>query len=536
VARYPLQWADYELPRREAAKHFLVAGASGSGKSTLLRGLLWSILRSSEPLRALVYDAKTDDAPYLYGMLGVTEEQARQGTSRVRLLHPFDVRGSAWDLPRDLNGPLAARQFSAIMLPSGANGKSGEAENFFLDAVRDLHTGVILTLKNCTPNPDSFEYRDVLLALTYEPYLRFILSLTKTRDQHPFPITQRLKRSYLEGDERTTRNIFSTINAKLSGYEAVAACWARSVREGRKPFSLSRWAEDDCQEILVLGNDEASRAVIDPLNQAIFKRAVEVSLARREATAQERDRGENQTWFLLDEIREAGFLDGLGRLLTKGRSKNCCIALGFQAIEGLSAVYGDDVAHELCGQCSHLAVLRLNSGKTANWAVELFGRRLASELSSTRGTDTEGKVNNSTQAGLGDRTWLYTSDFMYLPEAGPEHGIWGFVRTPQVDPERHDLWMNLAWSYVQSLLPPSAPHTGWRAPFIRRPVEDEYLQPWDAADWQRLGFPGEPPDWADGPAPDSPGPDGPAPAQAEPDNSPPPRAFPGLRPISVAEF
>jgi hypothetical protein len=305
--------------------------------------------------------------------------------------------------------------------------------------------------------------------------------------------------------------------------------------EGRRPFSLTEWAEDGCQDILVLGNDEASREVMDPINQAIFQRAVEVALARREATPHERDQGENQTLFMLDEVREAGPLDGLGRLLNKGRSKNCVAILGFQSIEGMVDVYGQNVAHELCGQCAHLAVLKLNSGQTAEWGVDLFGHRLTTDISGTHGTDTEGRMNRSMQAGENVRSWLNTDDFLYLPEAGPKHGLWGYVRTPEVDPEQHDLWMHLSWSEVLALQPPVPDGTGWRAPHLRRPEGEMYLRPWDEDDWARLGFPGEPPPWTGPPKQDEPSPSDPSPSGPS-SPTPAPRAFPGLRPIVVADF
>lgn len=545
MARLPLRWVDLLLPRKSASKHFLCAGAAGSGKTTLIRCLIWSIVQSDEHFRALSYDGKTEDVPFYFGMLGVTEEQVRRGTSRVKILHPFDVRGAAWDLARDIAGPRHARQFAAITISGGAH--AGEAEEFFLNAVRDLKTGVLLALKNCAPNPDSFEYRDVLLALTYPAYLRFIMGLKRTRDGQPFLITQRLKQAYLDGDRRLLDNIVSSANAKLGGLEGVAACWYHSVREGRQPFSLSRWVEDDGDDILILGNDEAARAVIDPLNQAIFNRAAELLLARREATPCERETGENQTFFFLDEIREAGRLDMLGRLLTKSRSKNGAVCLGFQSIEGMREVYGGHVANDLTGQCSHVAILRLNDGSTAEWAVEMFGEHLDDNVSDTQGTDSDGNVTRSIQSGMDDRTWLYTSDFLYLPEAGPENGIWGYVRVPQLNPQEHDLWFHLSWDEIQANLPPVGDATGWRAPFIPRPEEHHYLRPWDAADWARLGFPGEPPDWEDDGGRPVPPPDGPPAPAASAADAPPvrenppappvaPRAFPGLRPISWDDY
>ena len=66
-----------------------------------------------------------------------------------------------------------------------------------------------------------------------------------------------------------------------------------------------------------------------------------------------------------EEVREAGKLDGLSRLMTKGRSKGVCAVLGFQDIDGLRDAFGDKKASETTAMCSHKAFLCLESGETA---------------------------------------------------------------------------------------------------------------------------------------------------------------------------
>jgi len=75
--------------------------------------------------------------------------------------------------------------------------------------------------------------------------------------------------------------------------------------------------------ILVLGNDEDNRAAIDTINQLIFKRLSELMLAQPEVNPGD----SKSTWFLLDEVRQAGKLEGLSALMTKGRSKGAAVLL-----------------------------------------------------------------------------------------------------------------------------------------------------------------------------------------------------------------
>jgi len=494
-----LIWGDQQIEPPFGTEHFLVVGASGSGKTTIINRMLRSVFTSGFRFRSMIYDPKQEVLPYLYGL---TMSQ----TGRVKVLHPFDTRSCAWDLAEDLNGPVSARQFATNLITDDEEGPG--SESFFTNAVRDLLTGIILSFINCVPNPKSWTFRDLILTMLYEPYLRFILEMNLTRDNDPFPFAARLRESYLTGDTRTTSNIRATINTKLSIYEPVAAVW-HLAQEAKQTFALSKWVKEGCRDVLVLGNDESSRAAIDAINQAIFKRATELLLANREAKTSEKNTGENQTWFFLDEVREAGKLDGLSRLLTKGRSKGACIVLGFQDIDGMRNAYGEEIAHEICGQCNNIAVLKLNSPSTAKWATELFGSRLTQTRNSSGGMG-RGGVQASAGVGEEERPWVYTSDLLYTPPTSLSAGLRGHFRSPDIDPEKNDLSVHLDWNTdIKPFLPTPHPDVAAKeainkvSPFcarIPRDVPEHYLKPWNAEDWDRLGFTCPIPAWQTDPS------------------------------------
>lgn len=495
-----LQWADMPMNPKYGTEHFLVAGATGSGKTVLINLLMKSVLEAKRSSRAMVYDPKQEVLPTIYALLGQSEEAVASGSSPVKVLHPLDERCCAWDLASDFDGPVSARQFASILVPDSET--EGAGDSFFTNAVRDLLTGVMLAFINCVPAKRTWTFRDVLLTLLYEPYLRFVLEMDKTRDGKPFPMVARLRESYLDGDTRTASNIRATINTKLSVYEPIAATWHLAQLKNQV-FSLSEWVSDDPRcSTLVLGNDEASRAAIDAINQAVFKRASELLLAKRESTEREKSEGLNQTWFFLDEVREAGRLDGLSRLLTKGRSKGACVVLGFQDIAGMRAVYGDEVANEICGQCNNVAILRLNSPTTAEWAVELFGRRLASTKGGSRSIDSEGRSNRGRDTGEDERPYVYTSDFLYLPQTSKTNGLSGYFRSPNIHPEEHELAVHLPWLEIAPLLPQVADvrEDSMRAARKPRPVSEHYLQPWNEEDRKRLGLKCALPHWKNEPS------------------------------------
>lgn len=496
LLRTHVVWAESDVHRRLCTEHFLTAGASGSGKTTLINLLMQSVF--PDPVSGLVYDPKPEFLPLLFDLKNDTEQSILEGTSKVKVLNPLDVRCCAWDMAKDITGLISARQVASILVPDSES--KGSSEGFFTDAVRDLLAGVMLAFIECAPNEGSWTFRDIVLTMLYEPYLRFILSIPETRNKLPFLTSNRLLNSYLDGDQRTVSNIRATINTKISLYEPIAAMWeyALSQSENRK-FSIVDWALGQTREVLVLGNDESSRFSIDALNRAIFKRASECLLSREEQTQAQKDSGSEQVWVVLDEVREAGKLDGLSSIMTKGRSKGVCAVLGFQDINGLRATYGEEVANEIVAQCNNFAILRLNSPETAQWASDLFGKR---KLETGSGGITFGQT---TQFNSGtteqELPYLFTADFLYLPTPGTSRGVNGFLKDPGIDPEKN--FSDIKFT-VSTQIKPIKNTKGNFAAYNKCKNESLfYLKPWDTADWKRLGFMGDVPSWKNAEEPDN---------------------------------
>src|SRR5262249_53998029 len=155
---------------------------------------------------------------------------------------------------------------------------------------------------------------------------------------------------------------------------------------------------------------------LDAINRVLFQRLVELLLAQPEADGV-------RTYLFLDELRDAGKLDGLGRLLTKGRSKGCAAVLGFQDIEGLRDVYGERAANELVGQCGNKAILRLESPATAEWASQVLGEQEGYDRSRSETAVGLEKVSGTLSEHLARRPAVLPSEFYCLPRAGPLNGL-----------------------------------------------------------------------------------------------------------------
>lgn len=480
-----IRFGALSLPASSAREHFLVLGTTGSGKTLILRMLMDSIFGSGIAKRGLVYDAKRDFIPVLMNLVG---------KERVHIMNPLDARCSAWDIAADIRTPIEATQFTHVLVPSATyQSDSGE---FFSAAVRDIFIAVLLTLMQCTADGGVWRFRDALLAVLYPAYLERILDIDRTRDGKSAPWNARCRDLYLSKatDPRTRSNIMASVQARFSPFQGIGASWDAALECGdpARRISLADWVESD--QLLVLGNDESARSTIDLVNRALFQRAAELLLSKQPQTPDAIAEGGNGTWVILDEAKEAGRLEALARLMTKGGGYGVTCAIAFQDIEGFRHCYGAELANEIAGQCGNIAVLRLHSSATAQWAADLFGHYRFDRVQQSFGLDKgTPKMNFSVSPEV--RQNVLPSELLFLERPSPATGLTAMYKHAGLEPEENIL-KTVDW---RRGVEPFLPEDSGDSPFEPRDDFDSYfLKPWDQRDWDRLGFPGRPPSFEKG--------------------------------------
>ena len=350
--------------------------------------------------RALVYDPKRESIPLVYGMARAAE---------ISILNPFDSRTLAWDLAADVTAPNEANAVASVLIPED----EGASQRYFSDAARSLVASVMTAFALGVKSRD-WTLRDVILALRDPNRLKAVVALHRATEDKAQP--------YL-ADSRVLPSVLSTVATKMDQFDVVAAFWARATAAGRK-FSIRRWLGG--RGVVVLGASPANRANVDPINRAFFKRLSDILL-------EQQDKAESYTWVLLDELREAGYLYGLRSLMSQGRSKGVCVALGFQDIEGLECAYPDGEAGEILGQCSHGAFLRTNSHKSAEWVQSHFAESEFHETEYTEGSSTgrEGTTSSvSTTVKRARYTDVLAAEVLGLPRTSVANGLSRFFDLP----------------------------------------------------------------------------------------------------------
>ena len=445
-----ISWGGVQLPAGAENSHFLVVGTTGSGKSLTLGRLMREALEGTgtgEDKRALIYDAKTDVASFLATLsLAIP----------VVYLNPFDKRSSQWDMSADITSPASALQVASIFVPE----ESGSSNRYFTDTARDLLREVMMSFVSAGCE---WTLRDIMLAMRSKERLREVLERT--------PEGAELLTLHT-GDSRAFQSVLSTARSRLAPLEPIAALWHRA----KEKVSLRDWVRGGM--VLVLGNDESARTAMDALNQVVFQRATELALKQPNSTTR-------RTWFFLDEVREAGKLAGLSKLMNKGRSRGCCVALGFQDIHGLKDVYGTEVALEIVGQCSQKALLRMESEATAKWGSATIGQYEHVDVLRGRSGWQLSAAEQWRTADL-----VMPSELLGIAPTSMTRGLTGYYLTPHIGAFRRTLPLLHMLGQPASQLDAGAQG---EQDFIERPECEQYLASWSVEDCNRLGLAHETP-------------------------------------------
>lgn len=458
-------WAGVELPESCGTEHFAIVGTPGSGKTLSLHLLMKTVLpRIGLGLnrRAVIYDAKRDTCSFLAGLF---KDEAKPPP--VLVMNPFDMRAAPWAMCQDIRDGATAHEIASILIT-----KSGsESQPFFLDASRALLGGVMHSFSQLAP--DAWTLRDVVLTMRYTKRIAAIIAACSQ--------TEYLLSKYVTGAARDN-DIEATIETFMRGFSFVAAAWHHATRP---PISLEQWMRTE--SILVLGADPSFDHILQSLNRAIFKRIVELTRRLPDLRSKE----QRQAWFIIDELRNAGNLEDLDKLLVEGRSKGACVVLGFQDLAGLRLVYGDKRADEIIGACANKVFLQNGDQTTIDYATkhfksqEVIETRVSHSKSESTGNIGGGTQGHSVSRQRVTRPVVHEGLLKSLPKPSPgRNGLAGYCDTSAVGTEFPYL-MSLSPDFLTANLPRLDPN---EPSFEPRPSEHLELPEWDMADLTRLNL------------------------------------------------
>ncbi|MAT73432.1 MAG: hypothetical protein CMJ58_28445 [Planctomycetaceae bacterium] len=409
-------------PELAFERHFLVLGSTRSGKTTILRLLLQSLHRNPDA-RCIVYDYKTDLIPALI------PSQEHTISDLYHILNPYDARGAAWDIAKDVD-ENSAPTLSEILLPST---KHDEGSNYFTRVTRSLLTATVRALIHQAA--DSWTFLDLMLALQSENIRSVLATTTEGR---------RLYNAHVAGDGQTQQNVLSGLNECADRYVRIAAAWARADER----ISFRHWAINDSKGIL-LGNSIRNSASIKPVILCIIHFLFHELLDGAEQKPY-------HTFMVLDEFARLGHVPQIVDVIQAALSQRLSLVLGVHDLESVQKVYREATT-SILGPCSFKAFLRNTTPETARWISNAIGEQDVSI--EVRSTSKSESFSPSSAAEDKDRrttgtsstsNWQYLrrpavpmEEIMGLPPINPDTGISGFFLGPGHPPYRGNLYYNL---------------------------------------------------------------------------------------------
>ncbi|MBX3424263.1 MAG: type IV secretion system DNA-binding domain-containing protein [Pirellulales bacterium] len=452
-------------PLREShvAQHFFFHGNIGSGKSVFMKELLLQVLERAlqDPrVRVLIHDPKGDFVTMLDDSYGAANE------SLYKIINPFDDRGAAWNISRDL-GVLSTRRFADMLFPDDSR------DPFWPKISRVLFQAIVETFSR---QAESWGLRDVLTACLCCDSLDAVLGQS--------PGGRRFKR--LLSQTRTTKgNIVQTLIAYLDDFVPLACASKEAEAEGRY-FSVLDWARRVPSEppVLLMTGSHQAADVLASYYRGLIRLAADKLLDGPEV--------ENPiTWLFIDEAQMMADLDELSGIADKGRSKGLVLVLATMnalKFEQKAAATNEKHAGFLMG-LGNKALLRCDS-ELATWSSKFFGKGWRTKTNLTTGSTLNAGRDASTSASSSETTSDHETDlvppsgFADLPSGSPEGGFHAFIKS---DPEINGgMWKDvLAGDGRQDPLPPPPRNEEHE----KTEEQLDYLPEWEAQDISRLRLP-----------------------------------------------
>ena len=287
--------------------------------------------------KVILYDNKGDFTEILEEIEG----------NKLILVAPWDKRGYAWEIGKDIFNLQLAREFAVKVIPDAE-------EPIYSSSARLLLTGAINYLQDTKKTNWTFSDLYEILVLPREELYQLM------RDYYPQAA------ELIREPTKLSQNIMTNLMAGIDMIADLARIWKDTPKDRR--FSIRELINNDESFTLVMQGSGTYREMANALIGSIIMSAA----AEIETLPDDNNR---RIWFFLDEFPQLGYLPGFTPLLEIGRSKGVCVVIAMQNINQIIEIYGEETAKSIQAMCNTQFYSKLPLGSTATFISDFLGQR-----------------------------------------------------------------------------------------------------------------------------------------------------------------
>jgi type IV secretory pathway TraG/TraD family ATPase VirD4 len=343
-------------------RNILIVGGVGGGKTTIIRNYIEQAIKRKD--KCLILDNKSDFTKTL--------------STEFVLIAPWDLRGAAWDVAKDIETRNDASAFAAAIIEESK-------EKFWSDASRAILEAMIIRAQSEASKNWDFGYLvDILKCGDLE--------IKKTVETY----TPEFSVLVADIESKTTQSILMTLIANFKNLMQLSDAYSRC--ETSEKFSFKNWLLDDSNnKTVILQGNRKFEQLQKSLTQAIFKYIA--NLISSPAFTDIHRKDERRLQLFCDEFPQFGKIEGFESLLETGRSKGVRITIGAQDISQLIKIYSKETLQTWMSLSGTYIICRINGYETAEYFSKTFGKRRVKQYQSSFS-------NQIGQAGTRTDQWI----------------------------------------------------------------------------------------------------------------------------------
>jgi hypothetical protein len=341
------------LTKRDEANGCLIVAGSGGGKTVFLLDIIQQVWRRGE--RAIILDSKRDLLPVI-PKPGPGEER------RVVNFAYWDQGSYVWATGRDIADETTAARFSTS-ITSQISTELVKGGDFWIEGAEVLVRTAVLACVAAGPEWTITDFYVTLMTILRLPWRKIRAVVAEF-----FPLGETI---ISDQAEEMAAGFLANVTTALKPIDLLAK-WQTAQGKTAPRYSITEFLEG--QDFLVVSSACVNKPAGRVFANAFLDLAIERLLAQPDASGP--GDAKAATWFILDEIGDAGRIEGLESGIVKLRSKGGRAFLAIQSVAQIQQTYSQNTAQVWRGSLQTLILSHQRGGGKdgdEKWAEDQVG-------------------------------------------------------------------------------------------------------------------------------------------------------------------